>query len=172
MARKPVMLVPLSERDIRQAAGNALERRLEWLREGRAERYETAGPRGLGADFVGCLGEMAVAKWLDRFPYGFSARGGADVHGVEVRTIDQEHAALQVYPSDSDAAVFVLAFVGNVFRDGVRVVGWVTAATAKDHRYWDASHKRPAFLVPQMVLEPAASLAGFLATEGNQCARL
>jgi hypothetical protein len=165
------MLLPLSERDIRQAAGNALERRLEWLREGRKERYETAGPRGLGADFVGCLGEYAVAKWLDRFPGGFTVRGGADVQGVEVRTIDQVGAALQVYQADA-AAVFVLAYVGDVFRDGVRVVGWTTAATAKDSRYWDASHKRPAFLVPQMVLEPAASLAGFLSPEGKQCASI
>ena len=167
------MLVALSERDIRQAAGNALERRLEWLREGRAERYESAGAAGLGADFVGCLGEYAVAKWLDRFPFGVTGRGGADVRGVEVRSIDKPGAALQVYPNDPDGSVFVLAYVGNPFIDGgVRIVGWIYGADAKHGRYWDASHKRAAFLVPQMVLEPAASLAGFLSPEGKQCASI
>jgi len=159
------MLVPLTERDIRLAAGNALERRIEWLREGRKERYETAGARGLGVDFVGCLGELAVAKVLDRFPGGFSARGRDDVRSVEVRSVDQAGAALQVYPNDSDSAVLVLAYVGDVFREGVRLIGWIYGADAKVGRYWDASHKRAAYLVPQMVLEPAASLAGFLSRE-------
>lgn len=162
------MLVPLSERDIRLAAGNALERRLEWLREGRAERYETAGPRGLGADFVGCLGELAVAKWLDRYPGGFTGRGLADVQGVEVRTIDKVGAALQVYREDSPGSVFVLAFVGNVYGDGVRIVGWISGAAAMDARHWRTEYKRGAYMVPQTYLEPAASLAGFLSLEGKQ----
>jgi hypothetical protein len=166
------MLIPLSERDIRQAAGNALERRLEWLREGRAERYESAGAAGLGADFVGCLGEYAVAKWLDRFPFGFSGRGGADVRGVEVRSIDKPGAALQVYPSDPDNAVFVLAFVGDVFREGVRIVGWLPAAECKRLTHWRTEYKRAAYMVPQTYLEPAASLAGFLSPEDKQCASI
>lgn len=161
------MLVPLTERDIRLAAGNALERRLEWLREGRKERYESAGARGLGSDFVGCLGELAVAKVLDRFPVGFTGRGLEDVRNVEVRTVDQAGAALQVYPNDSDTAVLVLAYVGDVIREGVRLIGWIYGADAKVGRYWDASHKRAAFLIPQMVLEPAASLAGFLSREDD-----
>jgi hypothetical protein len=164
------MLQPLSERDIRLAACNALERRIEWLRDGRTERFDTVGVSGLGRDWLGCLGELAVAKWLGRYPGGFSVRGAGDLVGVEVRTIEKRGAALQVYREDPDCAAFVLAYAGDVLRDGVDLLGWIPGAEAKDGRFWDASHRAPAFLVPQMYLRPMAEWFG-MSPEGKQCAR-
>jgi hypothetical protein len=156
------MLVRLSEREIRMAAGNAVERRMDRLRSGQGERYEPAGARGLGSDFIGCLGELAVAKFLGRYPLGFVEPGSPDVAGVEVRTIDRAGAALQVYPSDDAAAACVLACVGDVFREGVRLIGWIECRAAQDVRFWSDSYARGVFLVPQLALRPVGELPGFL----------
>lgn len=156
------MLVRLSEREVRLAAGNAVERRIERLRSGGLERYETAGARGLGADFLGCLGELAVAKFLGRYPLGFAAAGMPDVAGIEVRAIDRAGAALQVYPSDDAAAVCLLACVGNVLGEGVRLIGWIECGAAQDVRFWDDSYARGVYLVPQVALRPVGELSEFL----------
>jgi hypothetical protein len=160
------MRVKLFDREVRLAACAALERRLEWMREGRAERYESAGARGLGADFVGCLAEVAVSKWLGRYAHGLGYRAAQDVERVEVRAIDQRGHALPVYPRDPDDAAFVLAFVGDVYREGVEVVGWLPGSECKSSRFWDASHKAAAYLVPQAYLRPAVDLVPFL--EGGE----
>jgi hypothetical protein len=109
------------------------------------------------------IGSGAWESWRSR-------RGAGDLVGVEVRTIEKRGAALQVYREDPDCAAFVLAYAGDVLRDGVDLLGWIPGAEAKDGRFWDASHRAPAFLVPQMYLRPMAEWFG-MSPEGKQCAR-
>lgn len=154
--------VVLTDRDIRQALQNAGDRRLEWLREGRPERYETGAATAVGRDFLGCLGEWGLAKWLGVFPGGFSAAGAGDVGRCEVRAIEGREHSLFAYPNDADDRAIVLALVGNPYWSGVCLLGWIPAVQAKQPVYWDATLKAPAWRVPQSALWPMGDLVAWL----------
>jgi len=152
--------VVMTERDIRQAAANAVERRIERMRGGAGERYAPQGAKGLGVDFLGALGEFAVAKYLGLFPSGYSQAGASDVGPFEVRTVESAALNLLIYPQES--APVVLAVVANPFREPVTLAGWGPAGELKRPEYWRTDGHRPAFWVPPAALRPMDELRAAL----------
>lgn len=83
-------------------------------------------------DIAGAVGEMAVAKLLDRYP-GFTVGTykQADVAGVQVRATEYKSGHLIIRPNDADQDVFILVCGVKNRPEMVEVVGWCTGKEAK-----------------------------------------
>lgn len=124
---------------------------------------------------VGCLAEMAVAKWLDLFWVGrpFSFREADLSHRIEVRAITRPGDGLKVRDVDGDWKRVVGAEVGElgVFNAAgqfeVRIVGWINAVFGKRPLYYAEPYgKKPgAYWVPQENLFSLDKLRHIIAAE-------
>jgi hypothetical protein len=133
---------------------------------GAVQKY--GGPGGEEADTIhvgGCLGEIAVAKYLNLFWGGslgdYKAR---DVGGlVEVRNCMQAGRRLILHEEDKDERPFVNTFADAPF---VTLYGWVFAREGKQKRFWkDPSGKnRWAFFVDPP-LHPMTALVDWVAMQ-------
>lgn len=120
------------------------------LSVGRQPRYG-ADKNDFGIAIVGALGEIAVAKLLNKYWAGnvgdLSAR---DVDGLQVRS-SALHRNLILHPQDSDNDPFVFVAIE---RNTATVCGWMLGKDGKDEKYWRADKPRPAFFIPERDLKP------------------
>lgn len=112
--------------------------------------------------FPGCLGEIATAKYLDRYWTGggnIGDYGLPDVSDcIQVRArIDLEHRLL-LHPEDNDVEPFVLATVLRKCLPRVQLSGWLRALDGKSRIHWKEHTGRPAFFVPETELLPMERL--------------
>ncbi len=87
-------------------------------------------------NYIGCLGEMAFARWAN-IEWTGARKSWAeddDVCGYEIRSTRYINGALRIW--EKDDGCFTLAVV---YRDGiVRIAGWRTADSLRvDGRVWD-----------------------------------
>lgn len=139
--------------EVFQAGQVALMRTMQNLQRKVAEKYGAEGD-SLDYHFRGCLGEIAVAKWANKFWSGsvgdYKAR---DVERWQVRTIGRASDRLILHPEDGETDPFVLALVVSKSLPEVYLCGWITGAEGKQKQFWvDPGTGRPAFFVPQVAL--------------------
>lgn len=109
----------------------------------------------------GATGECAIAKWLNVFWDGalgdFRAK---DVGGrYQARTTPYDWGDMILHPDDADDDVFILVLSHNA--PAYYLKGWVYGREGKLEKYWrDGEKNRPAFFVPQGMLEPMSTLPG------------
>ena len=154
--------VELTAREMIQGAFVGLMRQVENLRRGRQDAHGANSVNGWQLHIEGALGEMAVAKVVDRYWSGAHGFRECDVGKYEVRTRSKHHYELIVHPDDADEARFILVTGGN----GYYVLrGWILGDSAKREEWWkDPAGGRAASFVPQSGLNPIAEI---LATEGR-----
>ncbi len=106
-----------------------------------------------GVDIEGAIAELAFAKWCGVYWPGSTDpdRDDGDVLGYGVRSTTHEHGCLLLHECDADAREFVL-LIGES-RDWY-VAGKLKASEGKRSSYWRTDTGRPAYFVPQAVLEP------------------
>lgn len=151
-----MIIVTLTWSEVLFAAQAAAMRRVQGMKHSLAQCHG-GGPRADALwqiDAISCLGEMALAKHLDRF---WSATIG-DVTSADVGTFYQVRATewangrLILHPEDKDDQPYVLA---RVRENIVTLVGWVYARDGKRQDYWSAPPTNPdrlAFFVPNGAL--------------------
>lgn len=103
-------------------------------------------------DIEGALGEMAVAKHMNRYWAGKGRMRDFDVaNSCDVRTGAKHTHRLILHPNDDDDRVFWLATGSN---GKYRIHGWIKAIDGKKPEYWGEKGQpgRPAFFVPQHAL--------------------
>ena len=103
----------------------------------------------ISATFVGRLGELALAKYLNvDYRYEDYDRNAYDVDGgYEVRTRRRAHYDLFTYDTDKPA-VYVLATVSTDYV--IRLRGWITLEEANVPEHWTDRHGlKPCYLTPQ-----------------------
>jgi len=151
--------IKLTYGQIMMAAHVALMRRTSnMLRQIAPKHGASNGEGSWEIDINGCVGELAVARYLNLFWCGslndFKAR---DVGGmVDVRSRTKQHYELILHPDDPDDVPFVLAWVNLPY---VELSGWTLARDGKFPGFWsDPAGGRPAFFVPKKHLEPMPSL--------------
>lgn len=143
--------VNLSPREMIQGAFVGLMRQVENIAKGRRDAYGISDGFGWQAHIEGALGEMAVAKTLNRFWSGAHQIRAEDIAGLEVRTRSKHNYDLIVHPNDKDDSLFVLVTGLN---GAYRVRGCIRGCDAKRTEWWkDPAGGRPAFFVPQAALE-------------------
>lgn len=106
----------------------------------------------------GVCGEMVLAKWLNVFYDGsignFKAKDAGD---YQARATSHKLGHLLLHPPDAaeDRFVLVLTHAAPVFT----LFGWISGKEGKLQKYWREGEKdRPAFFVPQSVLQPMDTL--------------
>lgn len=123
-------------------AWRAAQRRNRRAQRDGATGHNKQDPTKAGRDhFIGCLGELAVAKLLGvRWTSEFTHRHeDDDVAGYEVRTangIDGGRRRCMVYDRDNDEAAFISAVVRHRPEPGapharVSIQGWITGRHAR-----------------------------------------
>lgn len=146
--------VQLSAAELFLAACVGVQRHIQALREGRADRHGANADAGWSLHIEGAAGEMAFAKVAGLYwqaPVGTFRRGG-DVGDVQVRTRSTHTYELIVRESDRPDDVFVLVTGRS---PTFRVHGWIRARDAQRPE-WLAGHggRPPAYFVPQSALVP------------------
>lgn len=128
--------------------------------KGRNRAPET-GERALQMHRLGCIGEVAVAYYLELEDYlfrdGAPLSGSADLPGkIEVKTRSNHRYELLVQLDDSPGKVFVLV----THAEGTtRIVGWILGRHAM-RKEWirEFVRGRPCYAVPQNQLRPIEEL--------------
>ena len=142
------IVVELSEAEMLQAAIVAVQRNVENIFAGRHHKFGAGSDNGWTMHIEGAAGEMAFAKWADRYWSGSLGNLKADdVGSVQVRTTSGHNNRLILHAEDPDDRRFVL-LTGLAPRFIIR--GWIWGRDAKQEKYWkDPAGGRPAFFVPQ-----------------------
>lgn len=150
------------------------------LRVDAKHRYGYEGD-GWGSNICGAQGELATAKYLDRFWSG--AIGDFDAPDVgariQVRASYLPHANLIVHPPPTEnkrgdkpndyficARVLLQNRLEGVITPVVHLMGWRPGAYAQRDQYWKELQKgRPAFVVPVAELLPMVALKSLTNSE-------
>lgn len=148
--------VRLSMYEIRQAAIAGLERELAAIVKARQDANGTPERDAWGLHIGGCLGELAVAKWLGVYWDGAFRQKlvAGDVGALEVRYTDWTNGRLLIKEKDADDAAYLLV-TGPSLQQCFTIRGWIVGGDAKkDVWHVELERGRPCYAVPQAVLSP------------------
>jgi len=143
--------ISLSKEELLQAAVTGVLRRIESMKLGLqdAHGYEDTG--GWDDDIEGAAGEMAFAKYRDRYwSFHVNTFMGGDVGRVHVRTCRRKDASLIIRNGDPDDELYVLVIGKSPV---YKIVGWILGRDSRKGEWVRAPNGRaPAWFVPQSVL--------------------
>lgn len=128
-----MVIVYLTDDEIELAGQAALRRAANAVKREAKNAYGAPddGQGGVTEHYPGCLGEIAVAKHLNRYwndPFG-GIPGGPDVaFKYQVRAMQQDHHCLILHDKDKDKAIFFLA---RIALPRVQILGWLRAGDGK-----------------------------------------
>jgi hypothetical protein len=140
------------------AAEMGITRQISNLMKGRPDAFGCAPNVGWQVHIEGCCGELAVAKYLNRYWSGnFEQLKADDVGDYQVRTADDHNKRLILHDTDPDDRIFILI---TGLAPHYIIQGWVMAKEGKKSEFWsDPSRQgRPAYFVPRDCLNPIADL--------------
>jgi hypothetical protein len=139
-------------------------RRLNGVRNRRAEPYGVRPTAAWNDDINGSIGELALAKYLGIFWSGTVGRLDLpDVGRLQVRSKTQADHRLVVLNSDDDAHLFVSVLVGIPV---CNLCGWMSARDAKDPAWLLPDESKPdRFFVPNTALLPMEMLRDAMPAE-------
>jgi hypothetical protein len=144
MADQQITLTPS---EIMMGALAGLMRHVQNISNRTADAYGYTGDNPWQIDIEGCLGEMAVAKFLDVYWVGKGQKYLPDVGPYQVRTARHHSYDLLLHPRDDDERIFWLV-TGMDGHYSIR--GWLRAKDGKTDEFWKekAQNGRPCFFVP------------------------
>jgi hypothetical protein len=152
-ACQPEARVRLTQDELEIAAIIAIKRSCQDIFLNRKDAYGAKREEGWQLSIEGTAGEMAVAKWCNRYWNGnLGDLKADDVGRLQVRTGWRDDSRLILHPSDRDDRAFILVTgLAPIFV----LRGWIWARDGKKAEYWrDPAGGRPAFFVPQRALRP------------------
>lgn len=146
------IIVPLSPMEVRMAALAGCERQMQNVFEGRGHGD---GGDGWTRHIEGCAGEIAVAKYLDRYwNSNLGLYDADDVGPYQVRRC-RHSWGLPIKKKDADEKPFILVLG---MTPEMHIAGWAYAREAKQEKYWKADAPRPAYFLPRLALHPMSEL--------------
>lgn len=111
----------------------------------------------LAREVSGCLGEIAIGRWMDKYPFSlFEERKMGDVGEFEVRTTAYFTGKLLINPADDPERKYLLVTLPAY--NTARIVGWMWGYEAQQDQYWDTKLRIPTYVVKQEYLHDPASL--------------
>jgi len=147
------MRITLNDSEMLQAALIGCTRHIENLTGKTPVKNNYGAPEERDWQFHvdGAMGEMALAKYLNRFYAGRGERGAPDVGDDEVRTTHYSSGHLVLHPRDPpDRRAWLLTGLNGKYM----VRGWIMIREGQQQRFWGVkkAKDRPAFWVPQEAL--------------------
>jgi len=154
-----VIEVHLSWGEVYRAGEAALQRSVANLKKKREDAHGAEQDGGLGLDkhWMGCLGEMAVAKHFNVYWHA-TEFGAIDVGGVfEVRATDADYKRLWAHDDDPDDLRFILVHAVPKKLPIVTLAGWMQGRDIKRRDWYGECNPakpngRPAYWVPNSAL--------------------
>ena len=102
-------------------------------------------------EISGCLGELAIARWQDKFPFSlFEARKDGDVGEFEVRTTAYSTGKLLIVPDDNPERKYLLVTLPSHYT--ARIMGWMYGYEAQTPQFFDPKMRMPCYAVQQEYL--------------------
>lgn len=143
--------VTLTSAEIMMAAQAGIMRQVENIKTKAEPYYGASDVADWQLHIEGCLGEFALAKYLNVWWGGKGNKRSADVFLYDVRTAASHSHSLILHPDDPDDRTFWLVTGRN---GAYRVHGYIKARDGKKQEYWKEPVKnRAAFFVPQSALK-------------------
>jgi len=128
------------------AAQGGIMRQIENIKKSAEPYYGVSNTNDWQLHIEGCLGEFALAKFLNVWWGGKGNKRSPDVGIYDVRTGSSHNYCLILHPNDPDDRIFWLVTGIN---GSYKVQGWMYARDGKKDEYWkDLGNGRPAFFVP------------------------
>lgn len=156
----PDVEVELTWRELHQTGFNAVFRSIRHIaKKSKSKWGQDCSKLTIHDDWLGAIGELAVAKHLDRYWAGIDY-GAVDASVVDVRSVDVEGHRMMLHPEDRDDLPVVLVLVERELLPVVRLMGWIIGRDGKLREYWqDPTGKdRFAFFVPNSKLHAMSEL--------------
>jgi hypothetical protein len=155
--------ISLSNTEIRVAALMGADRRVSAINAARTGLAGQAAESKWHDDWIGALGELAVAKAINRYPAGIAEipdYAGDIYPGIEVRTSARADGCLIVRPRDKPGRPYVLVLG---LAPELKVAGWMLGGDAMRPRYWREGFngRAAAYFVPATELRPITELRGW-----------
>ena len=142
--------INLTAYEILMAAQAGIMRQVENIKKSAEPYYGASSINDWQLHIEGCLGEFALAKFLNVWWGGKGKKREADVDIYDVRTTPGHEFRLILHPDDPDDRIFWLVTGRN---GSYKIQGWIRASDGKQQKYWDdPTRKRPAFFVPSSAL--------------------
>lgn len=105
----------------------------------------------LAREVAGVLGEIAMARWLDKFPHTlFEDRKTGDVAGHEIRTTTYSTGRLLLTPEDDPTRKYFLITLPDHYT--ANIVGYCYGSEGQQPQFWDTTMYIPVYAVPQKFL--------------------
>ena len=143
--------VTLTPSEMLLAAHAGIMRQVENVKLGRVPSHGVKQEHAWTRHIEGCMGEYALAKYLNIYWSGKGNLGDYDVGNmIDVRTAQKEHYRLILHPEDQDNRIFwLLCGIHGTYH----VKGWILGERGKKQEYWaDPAGGRPAYFVPDAAL--------------------
>lgn len=142
--------VNLTSAEIMMAAQAGIMRQVQNIKTKADPYYGASDVADWQLHIEGCLGEFALAKYLNVWWGGKGNKRSADVFVYDVRTRSSHNYDLILHPNDPDDRVFWLVTGRN---GAYKIHGWIIAKDGKQEKYWkEPVQNRAAFFVPQSAL--------------------
>jgi len=108
-------------------------------------------------EISGCLGEIAIARWQDKYPFAiFEDRKLGDVGPFEVRTTAYSTGKLLVNSDDNPTRKYLLVTLPSY--DLALIHGWIYGYEAQTDLHYNTSMRSPVYAVEQKYLHEPESL--------------
>lgn len=145
--------ITLTRHELAIAALLGIQRQIENLFKGRPDAHGASPEAGWEIHIQGAAGEMAVAKWANKYWSGnLGDLDADDVGRAQVRTRSRHSYELPIHMTDRDDRAFILV---TGLAPNFVLRGWIWGGEAKRTEFWkDPAGGRPAFFVPQSALRP------------------
>ena len=151
--------IKMSPGDVAYATTEAIAR-FNFNRAIGNQNYRGSAPtcvEQLAREVSGCLGELAIGRWMDIYPFSvFEERKMGDVGEFEVRTTAYVTGKLILTKDDNPERKYLLVTLPTY--DSANIVGWMWGYEAQVEQHWDEKMRMPAYMVKQEFLHDPASL--------------
>jgi len=165
VAGDPMIAISLTWREVHLAGVVAVARSVDNLARGWKTDTHGLVLDGMGNDihWLGTVGEMAVAKHLNRYWVTLEP-GTVDAGVAEVRAVATAQRRLLLHPDDRDDLPFVKAVVDRTKLPVVTLAGWILGRDGKQVKFWrdPTGAGRYAFFVDNDALQPMSDLRAWL----------
>lgn len=155
------MIVHLSYPEIQIAYSVAVQRRIYNMKKQSSHQYGLPPETEItNIEFLGCAGEMAVAKAFNLYWDTSLNHHTVDVGGIiEVRAVNQPERRLLLHKKDKPDFPYVLVY-SDPRSTSFTLKGWIMGEDGKKQEYLKdlTGQNRPCYVVPDEILHPMTEL--------------
>ena len=110
-------------------------------------------------EISGCLGEIAIARWQDKYPFAlFEERKMGDVGEFEVRTTAYSSGKLLINHDDDPSRKYLLVTLPTHYVACIH--GWMYGYEAQTEQFYNTTMRAPVFAVQQKYLKSPETIYG------------